>query len=713
MPHALVIGIDRYAAKRIPALKCAVNDAEVMSLRLADAGFDVVTLTNDAATRKDISWQLEVGLNDRAPDEDDPVLIYWAGHGMSDLRENADNDKGWSTFLLPFDADVDQPLASAFPVKNVWALLNRLKTRRLLVMLDTCFSGAFAEDGRRGFSLGGRGGSERLTDEFLRIEGHGHVVLSACGPDEVARESARHGHGNFTRSILSVIERGVDLGDRQVKITALAADIREEVHRETRGAQTPFLHVAGRGADWSVPLPPPAPYRAPLPSWAFVGTSGGVGKTTLAMMTAELLAESGNTVLYLDADIAHRGGTSEWCQRAKTDLGHTRTFADHVTTFSRAKTRTPVGQLNDRLLDVTPDYLRRHGCGTIHLLPAARAGDRLFAFDLVAEIKDRRSNDTCRRILDAALDRGVRQGATCIVIDCGAQFDPLAVNALAAAHHPFIVAAPRAGARDERETILSNCAQVVDDFNRMRVETVVNRAPSREALVQHWGEPDYGRGDYYHWLPFDRTLFQDWEEGRPNFELGYDELSHAWHEILVASDRNGCDGLHRDLLPTEWDRFSKWALWLVNNPGWAVAARDALSRTLRRSYILAASYFLIAGVGLTSTLLHVFAENSVSDYSFVPQWLAITLIVLFGVTFLANVVRGMLVRRRRKVLRDVIRHSVSADELKRWFAIPQSEGPWWKIWQSSRRAAIEWLHKRVVAAREARLPSGEAREARK
>jgi cellulose biosynthesis protein BcsQ len=704
-PHALVIGIDRYAAKPIPALKCAVNDARVMSQRLEAAGFEVVTLTDDAATRKDISWELEVGLNDRVTDEDDPVLIYWAGHGMSDLRENADNDKGWSTFLLPFDADIDQPLASAFPVQSVWALLNRLKTRRLLVMLDTCFSGAFAEGGR-GFSVGGRGGSARLTEDFLRMEGHGHVVISACGPNEVARENSRHGHGNFTRSILTVIERGVDLGDRQAQITTLMADIRDEVQRETRGAQTPFLHVAGRGADWSVPLPPPAPYQAPVPSWAFVGTSGGVGKTTLAMMTAELLAESGNTVLYLDADIAHHGGTSEWCHRAKIDLGQTRTFADHVTVFSRAKTRTPAGQLNDRLMDVTPDYLRRHGCGTILLLPAARASDRLFAFDLVAEIKDRRSNVTCRQILDAACDRGVRQGATCVVIDCGAQFDPLAVNALVAAHHPFIVAAPRAGARDQRETILSNCTQTVDDFNRMRVETVVNRAPSRESLVQHWGEPDYGRGNYYHWLPFDRALFQDWEEGHPNFELGYDELSHAWHEILVASDRNGCDGLHRDLLPSEWDRFSKWALWLTNNPGWAEAERNALSRTLRRSYILTAGYFATTGAGLTSMLLHIVAKKPADDVSFLPQWLAITLVALFGLALVGNTVGGMLLRRRRKVLRDVIEHSVSTDELKRWFAIPRDEGSWWKVWRSSRRAAIEWLHKQVVAARAKQLPSG-------
>lgn len=711
MPHALVIGIDRYSATRIPSLKCSVSDAEEVSRQLKAAGFDVVTLTNDAATRQDVAWELEVGLNERVTDEDDPVLIYWSGHGMSDLREHADDDKRWSTFLLPFDADIDQPLASAFPVDQVWALLNRLKTRRLLVLLDTCFSGAFAGDSR-GFSIGARGGSPESTDEFLRMEGRGRIVVTACGPNEVARENPRLGHGNFTRSLLAVLERGIELGDRQIRVTALMSDVRDEVRRDTRGAQTPSLHVAAQGSDWSIPLPPPAPYQPPMPSWAFVGTSGGVGKTTLAMMTAELLAESGNDVLYLDADIAHFGGTSEWCQRANVDLGQVRTFADHVAAFSKAPARTPSRHLNDRLLDVTPDYLKRYGCGRILLLPAARASDKLFVFDLVAEIKDRRSNAACRQILDAAFDRGIRQGANCLVIDCGAQFDPLAVNCITAAHHPFIVAAARAGAKDQRETILSNCTQTVEDFNRMRVETVVNRVPSREALVQHWGRPGYGRpGMSFHWLPFDRGLFQDWEEGRPNFELGYDDLSHSWHEILVASDRNGCDGAHRDLLPDEWDRFSKWSLWLVDNPGWAASERESLTRAVRRSYLFAAGYLATLGVSLTSTLQHAFADRPEDDPSFLPQWLAITLVAVSALGLLGNVVGRMLLRRRRRVMDEVVKYSVSAGELKKWFSVPPTDGPWWKVWQSSRRVAIEWLHKQVVAARAGQLPSGRAVEA--
>lgn len=714
MPQALVIGIDRYAANQVPALKCAVNDAEVVSQRLESAGFEVVTLTNDGATRQEIYRELEVGLNQRARDEDDPVLIYWSGHGMSDLRENADSDKGWSTFLLPFDTDIDQPLASALPVQQVWALLNRLRTRRLLVMLDTCFSGAFAGDGR-GFAIGAKGAAAAVTDEFLQMEGHGRIVVSACGPDEVARENPQNGHGNFTRALLSVLDRGIGSGGGDARVSSLMSDIRDMVRRDTRGNQTPSLHHAAQGTDWSIPLPPPAPYQPPMPSWAFVGTSGGVGKTTLAMMTAELLAESGNNVLYLDADIAHFGGTSEWCQRAKRDVGRIRTFADHVAAHSRSTTRTQSRQLHDGLLDVTPDYLKRFDCGKIMLLPAARASDKLFVFDLVAEIKDRRSNVACRQILDSAFDRGIRQGATCVVIDCGAQFDPLAINSLTAAHHPFIVAAARAGAKEQRETILSNCTHTVEDFNRLRVETVVNRVPSLDALTQHWGHPGFGApGMSFHWVPFDRKLFQDWEEGRPNFELGYDELSQTWHGILVASDRNGCEGIHRELLPSEWDRFSKWALWLTTNPGWAEIEKNRLRRLRRRAGIALTVWLALLATALTSILLHASAPSADKDEAgFLPEWFAVSLLSTATLALIGNIIGMLLLRRRRRVLDEVMKHSVSTAELKKWFAVPLTEGPWWKIWQSSRRAAIEWLHERVVAAREAQLPSGTTYEVRR
>lgn len=713
MPYALAIGIDQYSDSRIPALKCSANDAEEVSNRLASAGFKVVTLINEDATREEIDRELEIGLNERVSGEDDPVLIYWAGHGVTDLRENANPNRAWSTFLLPYDTNLDQLLSSAFPVQKIRALLDGLSTRRLLVLLDTCFSGTLAADDGRGFIVGGRGG--QLLDEprdFLKMQGHGRVVVSACGPNEAARESLRYGHGFFTKAVLEVLDRGVGSGVRTITVPVLTSEIRAIVHRDTRKAQTPSQYVSIDGADWSIPLPPPAPYQPPMPSWAFVGTSGGVGKTTLAMMTAELLAEAGNTVLYLDADITNFGGTSTWFQRARMDTGRTRTFADHVAAFSRTKIRVPPRQLSDDLLDVTPEYLRRYECGRILLLPAARASDKTFVFELLADIKDRRANATCRKILDAAFDRGARQGATCVVIDCGAVFDPLAVNCISAAHHPFVVAAARAGAKDQREIILSNCAQTVEEFNRMRVETVVNRVPSMEALTQHWGQPGSGTpGMSFHWLPFDRNLFQHWEEGHPNFELGYDQLSHAWHEILVASDQKGCDGQHRGCLPAEWDRFSKWALWFLDNPRWAESERSLLSRALRWAYLRAGVFLCGLVTGLASLILHAFARTTgegparhIDDPAFLPFWLAVTLTAVFGVLLAVTSLRVFLLHRRRRVIDEVIKHSVSREQLKSWFSIPADEGSWWKLWRTSRRAAIEWLHRRVAAARSEELP---------
>lgn len=713
MPKALVVGIGQYSDERIHSLKYCADDAEEVSSRLVSAGFDVTTLINEDATQKEIERELEIGLNERISDEDEPVLIYWAGHGMTDLRGNADRDRAGSTFLLPYDTDLNQPLGSAFSVQQTWAFLKLLSTRRVFVLLDTCFSGTFAAEDGRGFAFGARGGQFLdESDDFLKIEGYGRVVVSACGPNEVARESQQHGHGFFTKALLEALDRGVDSGNRTITVTALASEITGIVQRDTRNSQTPSLHVSLEGADWSIPLPPPALYQPPMPGWAFVGTAGGVGKTTLAMMTAEMLAEAGNNVLYLDADITNFGGTSTWLQRARTDIYRTRTFADHVAAYSRAKTRMPSHHLSDDLLDVTPEYLRRYECGKILLLPAARASDKLFVFELLADIKDRRANATCRKILDAAFDRGIQQGATCVVIDCGAVFDPLAVNSISAAHHPFIVAAARAGAKDQREIILSNCAQTVEEFNRMRVETVVNRVPSMEALTQHWGQPGFGRpGMNFHWLSFDRYLFQDWEEGHPNFELGYDRLSDTWHKILVASDQKGCDGKHRNYLPEEWDRFSKWALWILDNPHWAESERALLSRALRWVYLRAGVFLCGLATGLTSLILHSFARAAgegparhIDDPAFLPPWLAVTLAAVFGVLLAGSSFRVFLLRRRQKVLGEVITYSVSREQLKGWFSIPSDDGPWWKVWKTSRRASIEWLHRRVAASRSQELP---------
>jgi hypothetical protein len=138
--------------------------------------------------------------------------------------------------------------------------------------------------------------------------------------------------------------------------------------------------------------------------------------------------------------------------------------------------------------------------------------------------------------------------------------------------------------------------------------------------------------------------------------------------------------------------------------------RNALSRAMRRSYAFAIACFGLLGVSLTSELMRLLAASPHEDAAFLAPWLATTVSVFCALGLSGNVLRRMLLRRRRKVLDDVIEHSVSNDELKKWFDVPLTDGPWWKVWQSSRRAAIEWLHKQVATARVRQLPTHAAFE---
>jgi uncharacterized caspase-like protein len=86
----LVIGINDYQDKKIPALKTAVNDArEVANLLQSKYGFKVDLLLDRQATRKDIIDKLRgLAANSSA---DESVLIYYAGHGDIDRVLN----DGW------------------------------------------------------------------------------------------------------------------------------------------------------------------------------------------------------------------------------------------------------------------------------------------------------------------------------------------------------------------------------------------------------------------------------------------------------------------------------------------------------------------------------------------------------------------------------------------------------------------------------------------
>ena len=139
---AVVIGIDHYR-DGIPALRTAVNDARRLGTLLAgEHGYDVISLLDDDATQERITTLLthelpaRIGANDR-------VLFYFAGHGVA-----RDGDEGPNGFLLPVSA-VRGDDTTFLHMPLVHDALLALQCRHMMVILDSCFSGAFRWSGVR------------------------------------------------------------------------------------------------------------------------------------------------------------------------------------------------------------------------------------------------------------------------------------------------------------------------------------------------------------------------------------------------------------------------------------------------------------------------------------------------------------------------------------------------------------------------------------
>ncbi len=129
--HALVIGINRY--KHWTSLRTAANDAEaVADLLKTQFGYKNITLLKDEnATRINILRALD-GYTKLT--EQDSLLIYYAGHGWMDDFQNG--------FWVPHEAPRDSKFDYVANSRIVNDYFKKYRVRHLLVVADSCFSGA-------------------------------------------------------------------------------------------------------------------------------------------------------------------------------------------------------------------------------------------------------------------------------------------------------------------------------------------------------------------------------------------------------------------------------------------------------------------------------------------------------------------------------------------------------------------------------------------
>jgi WD40 repeat protein len=193
-----------YSDPELQRLRAPARDAADLTKVLADpgiGGFTVTSVINKPA--RAILLAIEDFLADRGTG--DLLLVYLSCHGVLDDRRRL--------FFAAKDTRKDR--LGATGVESAWVRdqLEHCRARSQIVILDSCFSGAFGKGegkGDDGLDLKGR----------LKGNGHGRIVLTASDATESAHEAEAAETGSvFTSALVAGLRSGAADIDHDGRIT--------------------------------------------------------------------------------------------------------------------------------------------------------------------------------------------------------------------------------------------------------------------------------------------------------------------------------------------------------------------------------------------------------------------------------------------------------------------------------------------------------------
>ena len=246
---AVVIGAGQFENRAIPRLRYATADAEAVYRTLTTVGGfkkDNVKLLTDTSEQKPTLRNLRQVLGTflaRNPQKEDTVLIFFAGHGAPEVDARGVERDGLAKYLIPVDADPDDLYATALPMDEIRTIFERIEAERVVVFLDTCYSGA---GGGRTFAAKNTRATS-VDDDFLQrlARSKGRAIITASKSTEVSLELAELGHGIFTYYLVEGLKGAADLDrDGVVTLQELYTYVESQVSRRSRavgGNQHPVL----------------------------------------------------------------------------------------------------------------------------------------------------------------------------------------------------------------------------------------------------------------------------------------------------------------------------------------------------------------------------------------------------------------------------------------------------------------------------------------
>ena len=253
---ALIVASDHYTDPGLRRLRAPASDARALAAVLQDpgiGGFEVRTLLNEPA--HEVNLAVEEFFADRRPD--DLLLVHFSCHGVK--------DEDGELYFATANTVLGRLGATAVAAEFVNRRMSRSRSRRVVLLLDCCYAGAF----ERG--LVARAGQEMGIEQ--QFGGRGRAVITASSAMEYAFEA---GELADTREVApsvftSALVEGLETGEADRDQDGLVAldELYDYVYDKVRTAtpnQTPGkwtfgvqgeLYIARRARPVTTPAPLP------------------------------------------------------------------------------------------------------------------------------------------------------------------------------------------------------------------------------------------------------------------------------------------------------------------------------------------------------------------------------------------------------------------------------------------------------------------------
>ena len=253
---ALIIATDQYTDPGLRRLRAPASDARALAAVLRDpgiGGFEVRTLLNEPAHV--VNLAVEEFFADRRPG--DLLLVHFSGHGVK--------DEDGELYFAASNTVLGRLGATAVAAEFVSRRMSRSRSRRVVLLLDCCYAGAF----ERG--LVARAGTEMGIEQ--QFGGRGRAVITASSAMEYAFEAGELADARevppsvFTSALVQGLETGE--ADRDQDGLVGLDELYDYVYDKVRAAtpnQTPGkwtfgvegeLYIARRSRPVTTPAPLP------------------------------------------------------------------------------------------------------------------------------------------------------------------------------------------------------------------------------------------------------------------------------------------------------------------------------------------------------------------------------------------------------------------------------------------------------------------------